>query len=285
MRALIFGGGGLVGTPLGQELASRGYRYRSLTHGDTDISDAKEVRAAIESYEPEVIFNCAAFTRVDDCETREEEATEVNGRALGHLVSAARSLSASLVHLSSDYVFDGRAESPYREGDPTAPLSAYGRGKQVGEQEALVYARSLVVRTSWIFGSAGPSFVRTILGLLDRPATLRIVDDQVGGPTYAPYLARALVDLVEAGVTGLVHYRNRDPVTWFEFARAIGARVEPGHEILPTTSAEFVQLAPRPSYSVLSVERFEKVTGRRVEAWSDGLRECLAAIGDRAGAS
>jgi dTDP-4-dehydrorhamnose reductase len=275
VRGLIFGAGGLLGQALTRELERRGDPFLALDRAAADVTDPVRVKDVVASFAPEVIYNCAAFTRVDDCEDRVELAHQVNGRAVAHLAAAARAAGAALVQVSTDYVFDGGGRAPYREESPVAPLQVYGRSKLEGERAALAWERALVVRTSWIFGAGAPSFVATMVGLLTRPAPLRVVDDQVGSPTYAPFLARALRDLAEHGARGVVHYRNADAVSWHGFAVEIARRLAPGREVVPISTAEFPRPARRPAYSVLDVERFEAIAGRRVEPWRQGLDECL----------
>jgi len=241
---------------------------------------AAAAAAVAREFRPEVVLNCAAFTRVDDCETRREIAFAANATGVGKALAAARQAGARLVQVSSDYVFDGRASAPYAEDAPTGPLSVYGESKLAGEGEALADPRSLVVRASWLFGPGGPNFVRTMLGLFERRrrdgTPVRVVDDQVGCPTYTPYLARALWDLAERGAAGRVHYRNREPVSWHGFAAeiALAAGFGPGF-VEPIATTDFPRPDRRPAYSVLDVGRFEALCGRRVEAWSAGLEDYL----------
>jgi len=278
MRLVVLGAGGIVGRALVAEAARRDWQVAPLSRRDLDVTDEAAVRAALVARRPEVVINCAALTRVDDCETEVEAAGRVNDRAVGGVVAACAASSARLVHLSTDYVFDGRAESPYAESAPTSPLSVYGRTKLAGEQRALADERSLVVRTSAVFGVGGPNFVDAIAGRIRRrEGPVRVVDDQVTTPTWAPFLARAVADLGESAATGLWHYRNREPVSWFEFARAIRAELGSDLEIVPVTTAEFPRPARRPARSVLAVDRFEAMSGRRVETWAEGLGMHLAA--------
>jgi len=277
MRALIFGGTGMLGRSLVHEARRRGKAALALSRLHADVTDPRRVSYWMDSFRPSVVFNCAAFTRVDDCESRRQHAFAVNGEAVGHLVTAARAGGARLVQVSTDYVFDGRGERPYREDDATGPLSVYGASKLDGERRALAADDALVVRTSWLFGPGGANFVATMLRRMEQGLTpLRVVDDQLGCPTYTPYLARALWDLAAAGAHGIVHYRNRDPVTWYGFTREIAHLWDRRVEVVPVTSDEFPRPAPRPAYSVLDVERFETLTGRRVEPWGLGLVEYLA---------
>jgi dTDP-4-dehydrorhamnose reductase len=272
MRTLVFGGTGIVGRALVKEGRSRGWPVLGLSHGQAEITDAVRVEEACATFRPGLILNCAAFTQVDQCEAEPSRALAVNGAAVGNLVRAADSVGARLVHLSTDYVFDGRATSPYPEAHPTAPQSSYGASKLAGEAEALANGRTLVVRTSWIFGSGGPNFVDTIAGRIrSGQRSFRVVDDQLGAPTWAPFLARAVADLGEWGTSGLVHYQNRPAVSWYEFAREIARRLDPEVEVTPIPTSEAPRPAPRPAYSVLAVDRFEKLAGRSVESWQDGL--------------
>lgn len=272
MRTLVFGGTGIVGRALVRECRRRGWPVLGLAHGQAEITDRRRVDDACVAFRPDLIVNCAAFTQVDLCESEPARALAVNGTAVGNLTRAAESAAARLVHLSSDYVFDGCATAPYPEEHPTAPRSSYGRSKLEGELQALASDRSLVVRTSWVFGAGGANFVDTIAGrILGGQRSFRVVQDQQGAPTWAPFLARAVADLGEWGTAGLVHYQNRPAVSWCEFAREIARRLDPQVEITPISTSEAPRPAPRPAYSVLSVERFEEIAGRPVESWQEGL--------------
>lgn len=277
MRALIFGGTGMLGRQVVREARRRGVPALALSRAQGDVTDRQRLLYWADVFRPTVVLNCAAFTRVDECESRRDHAMAVNAHAVDHLVAAAARVDARLVQVSTDYVFDGDAERPYREDDPTAPRSVYGVSKLEGERRALEAPGALVVRTSWLFGPGGPNFVATMTRLIDEGRVpLRVVDDQTGCPTYTPYLARALWDLAALGTAGVVHYRNREPVTWCGFAREIARTWDRSTEVVPVTSEEFPRPAPRPAYSVLDVERFESLTGRRVEPWGLGLMEYLA---------
>jgi dTDP-4-dehydrorhamnose reductase len=279
MRALIFGGRGMLGRAVAEEAGRRDWPATALSHADADVTDAAAVAGRVRDFAPQVVFNCAAFTAVDACEERRDQAFAVNGDAVGTIAAAARDADAALVHVSTDYVFDGAAGEPYAEDHPTAPLSVYGASKLRGEERALAYDGALVVRASWLFGPGGANFVLTMLRLIDAgKVPLRVVDDQVGCPTYTPFLAAALCDLAAQGARGVVHYRNREPVSWFGFTREIVAGWDGSVEVQPVTTAEFPRPARRPAYSVLAVERCEALLGRRVEPWGQGLSEYLAGL-------
>ena len=302
-RAVVFGGTGMLGHRVVREGRRRGHAVLGLSSAQADLTDAERLAWWMERFRPEVVINCAAMTVVDDCEEHEERATAINGAGAGHAAEAARQVGARFLHVSTDYVFDGSGEEPYRVDDPTAPVSGYGRSKLAGEEAVLAHADegggAAVVRTSWLFGPGeGPNFVKTMLRLIEAGKTLRVVDDQVGAPTYTPYLAAALWDLAEIGAeiggrsdgaTGVFHYQNREALSWYGFAREIArswapaAPGEPGVEVVPVTTDEFPRPAPRPAYSVLDVSRFEALTGRPVESWRTGLGIYLDHLRARSG--
>lgn len=278
-RALVLGGTGMLGRAVAAHWRRAGAPVLALSHAQADVLDRERLLYWAREFAPEVIVNCAAFTQVDVCETREAHATAINGEALAHLVAAADSCRASLIQVSSDYVFDGTASAPLREDAPTGPLSAYGRGKLLGELIAAGYDRSLIVRASWLFGPGGPNFVATMRRFLREGRTpLRVVDDQRGRPTFTPYLARALYDLARLGARGIVHYGNREPASWYDLAREIARLVDPAAEVLPVKTTEFPRPAPRPAYSVLDVSHFENIAGRTVESWTAGVASYLDAF-------
>jgi dTDP-4-dehydrorhamnose reductase len=280
MRCLVLGGTGMLGRAVVAEARARGWAALGLSHAQGDLTDRDGLLGWAASFRPEVVVNCAAYTRVDAAETDRERAFAVNGGGVAHAAALAERAGARLVHVSTDYVFDGavgRPRAPYREEAPTAPLSVYGESKLEGERRALAYDRSLVVRTSWLFGPGGASFVATMVGLIEAGRLpLRVVADQEGCPTSTPSLARALLDLAAREASGIVHYQDREPVSWYAFAVEIARLWSGAVEVVPVTSAEFPRPARRPAYSVLDVGRFETIAGRRVEPWTCGLVETLA---------
>jgi len=284
VRTLVFGGTGMLGQAVTVLARGRGFPCLALSHAQADVTDRERLLYWAREFRPELVVNAAAFTQVDAAESERDRAFAVNGAAVEAVTAAAAAAmpgGAVLLHVSTDYVFDGEGSTFYKEDAPTAPLSVYGASKLEGERQALQYGRALVVRTSWLFGPGGPNFVATIRRLLAAGKPLKVVDDQHGAPTYTPYLAKALLDLAafaKDGLQGVIHYRNREPVTWYGFAREIarlGAATSDTVEVLPVTTAEFPRPAPRPAWSVLDVSRFEAVAGRRVEPWERGLAEYL----------
>src|SRR4051812_4383182 len=253
---------------LGREVvrAASEHDVVALTHAELDVTDREAVAAAAED---RVVINCAGFTDVDGAEADEEAATSLNGAAPGHLAAAAR----AIVHPSTDYVFDGTKGTPYVESDPIGPRSAYGRSKLAGERAvAAANPRHLIVRTSWLFGPGGRNFVDTMLGLAGEHGELKVVADQVGCPTYAGHLARALVELAEREAYGIHHVAGAGACSWFEFAAEIFRRTEVGVRLVPCTTEEYPRPAPRPAYSVLGSERTDAI---RLPDWQEGLAAYL----------
>ena len=276
-RAVVLGAAGQLGREVADELRRRGVDVLAADRQRADITDTQATAALAVRFDAAAVYNCAAYTNVDGCESEPEAALEINGRAPARL-AAALPRACRLIHVSTDYVFDGRGRRPYREGDPTAPGTAYGRSKLDAEQ-AVADAGGLVVRTSWVFGPEGRNFVSAIAARLGRGEPLRVVSDQIGCPTYAPYLARALVDLQAAGAAGIVHYCNVPATSWHGFAIAIVGALGLNAEVEPIATADLPRPAVRPAYSVLDVARFESITNRRVEEWAAGLDDYFERLG------
>ncbi len=270
-KAVVLGAAGQLGREVADELRRRGTEVLAVGRGRADLCDTEGTAALAARFGTRAVYNCAAYTDVDGCESNLDLAMEVNGRAPERLAAALPS-DCRLIHVSTDYVFDGRGRRPYREGDATAPQTVYGRSKLRGERGVLD-AGGLVVRTSWVFGPEGRNFVSAIASRIGQGKAPRVVSDQVGCPTYAPYLARALVDLAAAGASGIVHYCNTPATSWHGFADAIADALGLNVPITPTLSSELTRPAVRPAYSVLDTARFEALTNREVEGWRPGLDE------------
>ena len=265
----------MLGTDLQDELAARDESVVALSRAELDVTDSRLVNAAVREHEPGVIVNCAAYTKVDLAEQEEAAANAINGSAVELLAAAANEVRARLIQLSTDFVFDGNKREPYEINDPTCPLSAYGRSKLLGEIAATHAEKHCIVRTSWLFGVHGPNFVEAIRNQIRKGTNpLRVVSDQRGRPTYTPHLARAIVRLATQETQGVVHYADTDECSWFDFASAIAAGS--ATEVVPVSTDEFPRPAKRPAYSVLSTERYERLTGVIPESWRDGLRDYLS---------
>jgi dTDP-4-dehydrorhamnose reductase len=264
MTAVILGAGGMLGRALRKELPDA----LPLTRAELDVTDAAAIASAIGDG-VSVVFNAAADTKVDDAENGPRHLS-VNGEAVGALARRCAEVGARFVHVSTDYVFNGKGTRPYRETDPTDPVNAYGRGKLAGEELALKAGGSaLVVRTSWIFGAGGVNFVDTILKAAESgKRELSVVADQTGRPTYATDLAAALVHLARREASGIVHFANSGEATWYELARE-ALRVAGFEDVIvhPCTSAQFPRPARRPAYSVLDTGLYDGLAGRRPRPW------------------
>jgi dTDP-4-dehydrorhamnose reductase len=269
----------MLGHDLARAASRSGCDVLALARAELDIADRDAVRAAVRAAGPDVVVNCAAYTNVDGAEADSEAAHRVNGTGAGHVAEAAAAAGAWTLHVSSDYVFDGRKRTPYVESDPTAPASVYGASKLAGERavaDAAPQAHT-IVRSSWLFGASGPCFPATMLRLGDERDELTVVDDQMGCPTYTGHLASALVALSELRLAGIVHVAGAGECSWYEFAREIMLRGARRCQVRPGTTAELGRPAPRPAYSVLRTERGEQVP--RLPDWRDGLTQYLEEIG------
>lgn len=265
---------------LGRDLqaALAGRAVTALSRAELDITDPDAVGAAVSGHD--VIINCAAYTKVDGAQAHEDLAYAVNATGAANLARAAAAGAATLVQVSTDYVFDGTATAPYPEDAPLNPVSAYGRTKAAGERWALELnpGRTLIVRAAWLYGAHGPNFARTMLRLASEREQLTVVDDQVGQPTWTLDLARQIVALLDSGVpAGTFHATNSGRASWFDFARAIfsAAELDPAR-VKPTDSAQFVRLAPRPAFSVLGHGAWATVGLKPLRDWREALADAAA---------
>ena len=266
----------MLGEDVVRAAALAGHEVGALTRRELDVTDAEGARERLRAERPDAVVNCAAWTDVDGAEADEAPARAVN--APGPFFEAVAAVDAVLLHPSTDYVFDGAKRSPYRESDPTAPRSAYGRTKLAGERAlATAGGPHLVVRSGWLFGRGGRNFVDTILRLARERHHLDVVDDQVGCPTSTVHLAGGLLELLEGGARGTWHLAADGQCSWWDLAREAVAGAGVDCEVRPTSTAALGRPAPRPAYSVLRSERGLAP----LPHWREGLRLHLAA---RAGA-
>lgn len=275
----VTGAGGMLAAALRKRFAEPGAPrgpFVWLDRAGLDITDAAAVDRLFDAERPRAVINCAAMTDVDDCERRPERAMRVNADGAANVARAAGRVEALAVQISTDFVFSGRAEAPYREDDPAEPVNAYGRSKLAAEQATCKLASEhLVVRSAWLYGPGGESFVRTVCRRAAAGEPLRVVGDQVGCPTYTGDLAEALARLLAAEVRGTVHACGSGPTSWYDFARAIVERVAPGTAVERIASADLDRPAPRPAYSVLDCTRLFEATGYRLPGYADSLPVCL----------
>jgi dTDP-4-dehydrorhamnose reductase len=283
MKVLITGANGQLGRAL-QATARLGVSIIAAGSAELDIGDAAAVDALLSAERPDAIFNAAAYTAVDKAESEEALAMRVNAEGVVNLARGAAAVGARLVHVSTDFVFDGRSGIPYAPEAPTAPLGVYGRTKRQGELAAGPDA--LIVRTAWVYGSQGGNFVRTMLRLMAERDEVRVVADQVGTPTFASSLADALWRLHAAGAKGLFHYTDSGAASWYDFAVAIQeealaigllARAVP---VIPIATSDYPTPAARPHYSVLDKSATFALLGGAAPHWRVNLRKMLKDILD-----
>lgn len=277
MHVILIGGKGMLGSDLLDAAVRRGGVATVLDLPEFDITRAEGLASLLPA--GDVVINCAAFTRVDDAEREREFCRSINAAGAGHVAQACAERGLPLLHISTDYVFDGRKGAPYVESDPVAPLNFYGATKREGEEQVLeAGGEAVVVRTQSLFGLRGRNFVRAILGQLQQgKIPLRVVADQVSAPTYTRHLAEALLDLAaRRPPTGIVHMAASGACSWWEFAKAIVARVRPGVVVEQRTTAEMNYPAPRPPFSVLDTGRLYALIGRHLPDWQEGLDAYLA---------
>ncbi len=278
---LVVGAGGMLGSDLVPHLREKSSesgeaQIVALSRKELDVTSAPAIDGLMGQVSPGVVINCAAFTNVDGCESHVEQAMSVNAEAPGLLGDACRLVDALLVHIGTDFIFDGVHRRPYREDDAANPLSVYGKSKWEGEQAIRASeCRHLIVRTSWLFGIHGKNFVEAILNKAMAGEELRVVDDQVGRPTHTVDLCEAIVELLDAGAEGIVHFANEGQCSWHEFATEIVERSGCRVEVRRISSDQLDRPARRPSYSVLDLTRYHECSGRRARPWSEVLREYL----------
>ena len=284
MNILVTGANGQLGREMQRLGAVSPNNYLFTDVAELDITDAAAVRACVTEHRIEAIVNCAAYTNVERAEEDEETADRLNRQAVENLARTAAETGALLVHVSTDYVFDGRASEPYTEECPTAPLGAYGRTKRAGE-EAIVKAgcRYLILRTAWLYSEYGNNFLKTMLRLTAERESLNVVFDQVGTPTYAGDLALAIFSILEGGLDrgneGIYHFSDEGVCSWYDFAVEIARAA--GHDkcrIAPCRTAEYPTKAPRPAYSVLDKSKLKRTFGIEIPHWRESMFYCLKRI-------
>ena len=274
MKILVTGAAGMLGRDVMLAAGNAGHQVVGFGHSELDVTDAEAVGAKVESERPGVVINCAAWTDVDGAEEAEQAATEINGAGAGNVAAAAAAVEASVVYVSSDYVFDGSKGAPYVETDQTAPLSAYGRSKLAGEEATrAANKRHFVVRSAWLFGVGGPNFVETMLRLAADHGEVLVVRDQVGSPTYTWHLAYGIVRLIEGVEFGIHHMAAAGACSWYEFAREIFDQAKVECKVMSATTEMLGRPAPRPAYSALTSQREHAI---ELPSWQDGLGAYLA---------
>jgi dTDP-4-dehydrorhamnose reductase len=281
-RAAVFGCSGQLGVELVRELRDRGYDVTGWERTAVDITDREKVESVLANLDPQVVFNAAAYNQVDVAEKEPQAAYIANALGVRNLALACRQTDAQLVHFSTDYVFDGRAKNPYREDDATHPLGAYAVSKLAGELYAQAYLEHpLIVRTCGVFGLAGlttnrGNFVEFMLRRVAGGQPIRVVEDHVASPTFAPLLAARTIELFEKGQRGLFHVGGGTPISWFHFAALIFETAGLQPSLQPTNEREYRTAARRPKYSALSNEKMERAGLAPMPPLAECLRTYLA---------
>lgn len=285
MRILVTGANGQLGSEL-KFLSAQNpqFEFRFCNSKELDITSEDSVKKNVEGFRPNLIVNCAAYTAVDKAEEEPEKAKAVNVLGVENLVRSCAVHSCKLIHISTDYVFDGSGTTPYQADTATHPLGVYGRTKLEGEHVVLgSKIPALVIRTSWVFSSFGNNFLKTMVRLGSERSELNVVSDQSGRPTYARDLAKAILDITDNSFESIVkpeilHFCNKGITTWFDFASRIMTEAQLNCKIHPITSAEFPTRAERPKYSVLDTSSIENRFGIQIRNWEDALKEALIEI-------
>jgi dTDP-4-dehydrorhamnose reductase len=274
MRILITGAGGMLGLDMQRAAEEAGHETVALTRAQLDITDAVAVSDTVRRARPDAVINCAAWTDVDGAESRLKDATAVNGAGAGNVAAAAASAGAWIVHVSTDYVFNGSKPVPYVESDPVDPVSAYGRSKLDGERAVATAARDghTIVRTAWLFGAGGRCFPKTILRAAAERPELTVVADQIGCPTFTGHLAPALVALAAQRTPGVLHVAGGGQCSWYEFASAIIDAGGIDCPVRPISTDEYPVAAQRPANSVLVSERGAPA----LPEWRAGLAQFMS---------
>ena len=274
LRILITGADGQVGKALYKKLI--GLDVDALGKSDLDITKEDQVRTFFQNKKPDVVFHCAAFTQVDQCENDKKKAFEVNAISSGILAQSCENSGAKLIYYSSDYVFNGKKKTPYLESDQSEPLSTYGMSKWIGERLVQQLSpSSTIIRTSWVFGHGGKNFVTTMLELAKQQKIVRVIEDQVGSPTYADDLAEYSVNMINHP-KGVYHITNSGSCSWYDFAKRIFK--EGGYDpslVHPVQSDQYGSLAKRPENSVLSHRNLMKLGLQPPRKWEDALKEYI----------
>jgi dTDP-4-dehydrorhamnose reductase len=281
MKILVTGSNGQLGQEL-QTLSTQysGWKFIFTDIAELDITSEPAIATLVSMEKPDVIINCAAYTAVDKAEQEDDLAFLINAKAVGNLARTADKYNALLIHISTDYVFDGKGYKPYVEDDPTNPVSLYAKSKHSGEQQVQSYAgNALIIRTSWLYSEFGNNFVKTMMGYGKARGQLNVVFDQTGSPTYARDLAKAILDILQKqqvfhGVE-VFHYSNEGVTSWYDFAKAIIELSGIGCKINPIETKDYPLPAVRPFYSVFNKFKIKQRYQIEIPYWRDSLKECI----------
>ncbi|HDV8360442.1 dTDP-4-dehydrorhamnose reductase [Bacillus cereus] len=276
MKVLVTGAKGQLGQDVVSLLKEQTWEVFGFGREELNITDEKQVSEKVLLIQPDIIIHTAAYTQVDQAESDEEAAFKVNAEGTKYLAQAAEAVGAKFCYVSTDYVFDGTKDTPYKADDQTNPQTVYGKSKLVGEQYTQEYcSKSYIVRTSWVFGLYGNNFVKTMLRLAEENKELGIVHDQVGSPTYTTDLARFIISLVQTDKYGVYHGSNSGVCSWYEFAKEIFKQSNIEIVINPLKTEDFPRPAARPKYSVLDKGMIEENGFESLQNWKEALKDFL----------
>lgn len=279
---LVTGSNGQLGKEL-QQLADAypQYKFVFASREDLKLHHFPLVENFFLTVKPQYCINCAAYTAVDKAVNEQDLAMLVNGEAVGHLAAICKKYQTKLIHISTDYVFDGESEIPYKEEDATNPMNVYGKSKLLGEQLCIKENEaSIIIRTSWVYSSFGNNFVKTMMRLMRERNEINVVNDQIGSPTYAADLAKAILDVIASGKweSGIYHYSNEGKISWYEFAVAIKEMMNSNCKINPISTSAYPTPAKRPHFSLLNKQKIADVFGIQVPYWKESLQKCMTEI-------
>ena len=278
MKILITGSNGMLGHDLIEALKDN-HELVLTTSRTLDITDKEQVFDFISQNKPDIVINSAAYTDVDGCEENQDLAYSVNGEGVKNLAFACREADSALLHISTDYIFNGENTRPWVEDDEIGPISVYGKSKLKGEQAILeILDKFFIVRTAWLYGINGRNFPKTMLELAENHSQITVVYDEVGTPTYTPDLAKAISQLIETDHYGIYHITNSGSCSWCEFARYIFEVVGKDVEVIPVTAAEFARPAPRPHYSVLENRNWIEKGFEPLRSYKEAIKEYIELI-------
>jgi dTDP-4-dehydrorhamnose reductase len=276
---LVTGSNGQLGNEL-KELASAysQFQFVFLSREQLSIADKSSVEKIFNQYNPSYLINCAAYTAVDKAESEKELANEINGTAVGILATACKQYRTKLIHISTDYVFNGNATTPLKETDEVDPVNAYGASKLLGEQLAIQNeSDSIIIRTSWVYSFYGKNFVKTMMRLMSEKESIGVVNDQIGSPTYAADLAQAILQIITSGKwqPGIYNYSNEGVISWFDFASEIKRLIGSSCVVNPLSTEQFPTPAKRPKYSVLDKTKIQQAFSIQLKNWKKSLKICI----------
>lgn len=281
---LVTGANGQLGMEL-RDISSRypSFEFLFTTRAELPVDNFKVTSDFFEIHQPQLCINCAAYTKVDAAESHKEEAFLINAEAVSTIADLCRQSKAGLIHISTDYVFDGKASFPYLEESVTDPVNAYGASKLAGEEYAAeMNPETIIIRTSWVYSAYGNNFVKTMLKLMDERKEINVVNDQVGSPTYARDLAECILQIITSNVkaetsnlSGLYHFTNEGVISWYDFALAIKELTGSSCKINPIPTSQFPTPAKRPAYAVLNKKKIQETFGIELKDWKESLAICL----------